>query len=147
MFDILFDFALLAAFYLLLYRLRLQKRDRRYRVWFTLLYVYLCMVAYVTLMPFQLAIPGANPLFLDEVNLEPFVDIKHGYLGRICRIYTVPSRPSHRAPARPGAAPLAARPGTGPAQSNFIPARTRQKPPPAARFQAHYAAGPFGPAA
>ena len=81
MFDILFDFALLAAFYLLLYRLRLQKRDRRYRVWFTLLYVYLCMVAYVTLMPFQLAIPGANPLFLDEVNLEPFVDIKHGYLG------------------------------------------------------------------
>ncbi len=44
----------------LLYRLRLRHRERRYRVWFTLLYVYLCMVAYVTLMPFQLAIPGAN---------------------------------------------------------------------------------------
>ena len=71
MFDILLDFALLAVLYVLLYRLRLRRRDRRYRVWFTLMYVYLCLVAYVTLMPFQLAIPGTNPLFLNEVNLEP----------------------------------------------------------------------------
>ena len=52
MFDILLDFALLAVLYVLLYRLRLRRRDRRYRVWFTLMYVYLCLVAYVTLMPF-----------------------------------------------------------------------------------------------
>lgn len=81
MFEIIFDFALLAALYLLLYQLRLRKRDRRHRAWFTLLYIYLCMVAYVTIMPFQLAIPGTNPLFLNEVNLDPFVDIKRGYLG------------------------------------------------------------------
>ena len=39
MFDILLDFALLAVLYVLLYRLRLRRRDRRYRVWFTLMYV------------------------------------------------------------------------------------------------------------
>ena len=41
MFDILLDFALLAVLYVLLYRLRLRRRDRRYRVWITLMYVYL----------------------------------------------------------------------------------------------------------
>lgn len=81
MFNAIFDFALLAALYAIIYRTRLRRREGRYRIWFTLFYIYLCMVICVTLMPFQLAIPGANPLFLSEVNLEPFRDIKRGYLG------------------------------------------------------------------
>lgn len=81
MFDVLFDFALLAALYAVIYRLRLRKREGRYRVWFTLFYIYACMVVCVTLMPFRLAIPGGNSLFLDEINLEPFRDIRRGYLG------------------------------------------------------------------
>ncbi len=81
MFDIFFDFALLAVLYAAIYALRLRKREGRYRVWFTLFYIYICMVLCVTLMPFQLAIPGGNNLFLNEINLEPFRDIKRGYLG------------------------------------------------------------------
>lgn len=81
MFDAIFDFALLAALYAIIYRTRLRRREGRYRVWFTLFYIYMCAVICVTLMPFQLAIPGANARFLDEVNLEPFRDIKRGYLG------------------------------------------------------------------
>ena len=53
MLEIFFDFALLAALYAAIYFLRLKKRGARYLVWFTLLYIYACMVACVTLMPFQ----------------------------------------------------------------------------------------------
>ena len=81
MFDLIFDFALLAAVYALIYKLRLKKRDGRYRVWFTLFYLYVCMVICVTLMPFQLVLPGANGNALEEINLEPFRDLKRGYLG------------------------------------------------------------------
>ena len=81
MFEIIFDFALLAALYALLWAARLRRRDERYRVWFTLFYIYCCLVACVTLMPFRLAIPGGNNLFLEQVNLEPFRDIRRGYLG------------------------------------------------------------------
>ena len=81
MLEIFFDFALLAALYAAIYFLRLKKRGARYLVWFTLLYIYACMVACVTLMPFQIAVPGANPNFLEEANLEPFRDLKRGYLG------------------------------------------------------------------
>lgn len=81
MFDLILDFALLAGAYALIYAFRLRRRDGRTRVWFTLLYIYLCMVVCVTLMPFQLAIPGANRLVLSEINLEPFRDLKRGYLG------------------------------------------------------------------
>ena len=79
--DIILDFALLAALYAAIYFLRLRKRDGRYRVWYTLFYIYACMVICVTLMPFQIAVPGGNRLFLEEINLEPFRDLKRGYLG------------------------------------------------------------------
>lgn len=78
--ELLLDFGLLALAYAAVWALRLRRRGQRYRVWFTLLWLYLCSVACVTLMPFRLPIPGANPLFLEEINLEPFRDIKRGYL-------------------------------------------------------------------
>ena len=132
MFDLIFDFALLAAVYALIYKLRLKKRDGRYRVWFTLFYLYVCMVICVTLMPFQLVLPGANGNALEEINLEPFRDLKRGYLGaqsgivplllgsgcrkarsrrhrphhehrrRSHRIYTFPALPPHPAQAGRG---------------------------------------------
>lgn len=76
----LIDFALLAALYALIYLLRLRRREARYRLWFTLFYVYICLVLAVTLMPFRLPLPVENGLSLDELNLEPFRDIKRGYL-------------------------------------------------------------------
>ena len=79
--EIAADFALLAALYALLYALWLRRRGARYRVRFTLFYLYLCLTAFVTLMPFQLGVPGSDPTVLDEINLEPFRDIKCGYLG------------------------------------------------------------------
>ena len=78
--ELLLDFGLLALAYAAVWALRLRRHEQRYRVWFTLLWLYLCAVACVTLMPFRLPIPGANPLFLEEINLEPFRDIKRGYL-------------------------------------------------------------------
>ena len=79
----LIDFALLAALYALIYLLRLRRREARYRLWFTLFYVYICLVLAVTLMPFRLPLPVENGLSLDELNLEPFRDIKRGYLGAV----------------------------------------------------------------
>ena len=77
---ILLDFALLALVYAALYTFRLKKRPVRYRVWFTLLYIYLCIVLCVTLMPFSIPIPGSRALTPADYNLEPFRDIKRGYL-------------------------------------------------------------------
>ena len=82
--DIAFDFALLAALYALIYALRLKGRPVRRRVWFTLFYVYICLVLMVTLMPFRLPLPVRGGFsLLDELNLEPFRDVKRGYLGAV----------------------------------------------------------------
>lgn len=81
MFEVIFDFALLGALYALIWVCRLKKRDERYRVWFTLFYIYVCMVVCVTLMPFQIVIPGSDALAFEHINLEPFRDIRRGYLG------------------------------------------------------------------
>ena len=78
-----FDFALLAAVYALVYALRLRRREARYRVWFTLFYVYVSLVLAVTLMPFQIPLPAEHGLSLEELNLEPFRDVKRGYLGAV----------------------------------------------------------------
>lgn len=79
----LFDFVLLAIFYGFLYRVTLRKRDKQYQVKFTLLYLYLCAVIYVTLMPFPLLILGSNPNFLQTINWIPFIDIRCHYGGAV----------------------------------------------------------------
>ena len=81
-----FDFALLAAVYALVYAMYLRRREARYRVWFTLFYVYVSLVLAVTLMPFQIPLPAEHGLSLEELNLEPFRDVKRGYLGAVCGV-------------------------------------------------------------
>lgn len=48
---------------------------------FTLTYIYLSLVLFVTLMPFQLFIPGEDGIDFNRVNFIPFNDITMGHLG------------------------------------------------------------------
>lgn len=75
------DFLILAVIGIALDRSRWRKarRDRRLLCW--LMYVYLGCVLAVTLMPFQLPIPGGNRLFLQSVNWIPFRDLRFHYGG------------------------------------------------------------------
>ena len=62
-------------------RWRKARRDRRILCW--LMYGYVCCVLAVTLMPFQLPIPGGNRLFLQSVNWIPFRDLRLHYGGAV----------------------------------------------------------------
>lgn len=77
------DILLLLALGVLLDRARWRKSRRARRVLCWLMYGYICAVLAVTLMPFQLPIPGGNDLFLRSVNLIPFRDIRLHYSGAV----------------------------------------------------------------
>ena len=62
-------------------RWRKARRGRRMLCW--LMYAYICCVLAVTLMPFQLPIPGGNDLFLQSVNWIPFRDLRLHYGGAL----------------------------------------------------------------
>ena len=77
------DGLILAVIGVALDRSRWRKacRDRRILCW--LMYGYVCCVLAVTLMPFQLPIPGGNRLFLQSVNWIPFRDLRLHYGGAV----------------------------------------------------------------
>lgn len=79
--DYLIDFMLLAMIYLaLLFRKWNRKKEL---LLYTLMYVYIVLVFFVTLMPFTISIleSGTNNLFVESANLIPFRDLKANYTG------------------------------------------------------------------
>lgn len=63
------DFFILLVVYVIIFIKYLKMKGMSYRAIFSLFYLYLSLVLFVTLMPFQIAIPGGNRLFLDSVNI------------------------------------------------------------------------------
>lgn len=74
------DFILLFLIYYLVFYEKWSKSRKDRFVINSLMYLYITLVLAVTLMPFMIIIPGRNTLFLQTVNLIPFVDIikNHG---------------------------------------------------------------------
>lgn len=52
----------------------------------TLMYIYIVMVFFVTLMPFPIPFAGSNNLFLETANFIPFRDVIMGYDGAVREI-------------------------------------------------------------
>lgn len=81
--EYLMNFFILVIIYFIIFfkRWKIQKKDRFLVL--NLTYLYICMVLFVTLMPFRLPIPGimgTNNLFLQTINWRPFHDLfqNHG---------------------------------------------------------------------
>lgn len=53
----------------------------------TVMYCYIVMVLYVTLMPFTLPLEIKNNLFIETANFIPFRDLRLGYHGAVREIY------------------------------------------------------------
>jgi len=47
----------------------------------TLMFVYISMVLYVTVMPINIPLGATNKYFLDQANFIPFRDLRLGYSG------------------------------------------------------------------
>jgi len=80
----LINFIILAIIYFLFFYKKWHKSTKKMFIINTLMYVYIAMVLYVTLMPFPIPLlNGTNNLFLNTVNLIPFRDSRLNYHGSI----------------------------------------------------------------
>ncbi|NLP29977.1 MAG: VanZ family protein [Clostridiales bacterium] len=76
------NFVLLALIYFVFFYKKWYKKSRKVFVINTLMYIYIVMVLFVTLMPFPVPfINGTNNLFLETANLIPFRDLRMNYYG------------------------------------------------------------------
>ena len=82
MLNYLIDFIILILIYLLYYYKRWKREGKKVLILNTLMYTYMVMVLFVTIMPFPLPyLHGTNKLFLETVNLIPFRDLRLNYYG------------------------------------------------------------------
>lgn len=79
--DYVIDFGLLALIYFLFFYTRWRSRSRNEFIVNTLMYVYVAMVLFVTLMPFSIPTGATNLKFLEAANLKPFKDFILNYQG------------------------------------------------------------------
>lgn len=84
--DYLINFALLALIYFLFFYKRWIKKSKKDLVIKTLMYIYIVMVLFVTLMPFPIPFGATNNLFLESVNFVPFRDLISNYNGAVREI-------------------------------------------------------------
>lgn len=83
--DYIIDFILLALIYIIIFR-RWKKESKRKFTIKTIMYVYVVMVLFVTLMPFTIPFGGTNKLFMETANFIPFRDVRLKYNGAIREI-------------------------------------------------------------
>lgn len=84
--DYLINFALLALIYFLFFYKRWIKKSKKDLVIKTLMYIYIVMVLFVTLMPFPIPFGATNNLFLESANFVPFRDLISNYNGAVREI-------------------------------------------------------------
>nr|WP_106782990.1 VanZ family protein [Lysinibacillus timonensis] len=84
--DYLVDFTLLVLIYFLLFYRKWRKKTDREFVINSMMYFYVVMVLFVTLMPFTMPFGGRNNLFMETINYIPFRDIISGYRGALREI-------------------------------------------------------------
>lgn len=80
--DYFFDFILLALIYLLFFFRKWRKQPKKL-IMNTIMYVYIAMVLFVTLMPFTIPLGGVNNLFMETANFIPFRDLMLNYNGAV----------------------------------------------------------------
>lgn len=74
----IFNFVVLVVIYIIFFYKRWKKAERDVFLFCHLFYLYICLVIFVTLIPFQLPIPGVigtNNLFWKSINWIPFIDL------------------------------------------------------------------------
>lgn len=84
--DYLINFILLALVYLLFFYKKWKRISKTTLMMNSLMYVYLVLVLYVTLMPFTIPLGATNNLFLDTANFIPFRDLRLNYGGAVREI-------------------------------------------------------------
>ena len=80
--EYIMDFLILGVIYLAFFFKRWKTKNKDKFLIFNLLYLYIGLVLFVTLMPFRLPIPGimgTNNLFLQTINWIPFRDLFQNY--------------------------------------------------------------------
>lgn len=81
--DYLIDFILLAVIYFLLFYRKWNRKSKKTLIINTLMYFYVVMVLFVTLMPFTIPHGRTNNLFMKTANFIPFRDIRLNYGGAV----------------------------------------------------------------
>jgi len=79
--DYFFNFILLALIYFLYFYRKWNTELKRSLIVKTLMYIYLVMVLFVTLMPFTISFEGTNNSFMETANFIPFRDLRLHYEG------------------------------------------------------------------
>ncbi|GLC88134.1 antibiotic resistance protein VanZ [Lysinibacillus piscis] len=75
------DFLLLAVLYFWLFYKKWYQQGKEQWLLKTLMYIYMTMVLFFTLMPFPLPMGGTNYVSWQSVNLTPFRDVIQHYRG------------------------------------------------------------------
>ncbi|MFF2481509.1 VanZ family protein [Paenibacillus sp. NPDC058071] len=83
----LFDFMLLVLVYFLFFYRKWNRISKQKLAVNTLLYVYIAMVLFVTLMPFTIPFAGTNNFFWETANFEPFRDLRLNHGGAAKEIF------------------------------------------------------------
>lgn len=79
--DYLIDFILLAFIYVLFFYRKWSKKSKKHLILNSMIYVYIVMVLFVTVMPFTLPFGGTNNLFMETANFIPFRYLMANYSG------------------------------------------------------------------
>lgn len=79
--DYLLDFILLAFIYVLFFYRKWNKKSKKHLILNSIIYVYMVMVLFVTVMLFTLPFGGTNNLFMETANFIPFRDLMANYSG------------------------------------------------------------------
>ena len=80
------DFLFLALIYNIFFYKKWSKDSKKAFISKTLMYVYVVMVFFVTLMPFTIPFSGTNDQFMETANFTPFRDLILNYDGALREI-------------------------------------------------------------
>lgn len=80
------DFLFLALIYNIFFYKKWSEDSKKALFSKTLMYVYVVMVLFVTLMPFTIPFSGTNDQFLETANFTPFRDLIMNYDGALREI-------------------------------------------------------------
>lgn len=81
------DFLLLAIIYFMFFYKKWRSESFQFFALKSVMYIYVSMVLFVTLMPFPIPFYGKNNLIMETVNLVPFRDLMKQYNGSVREIF------------------------------------------------------------
>ncbi|KGR90146.1 hypothetical protein CD30_13435 [Ureibacillus massiliensis 4400831 = CIP 108448 = CCUG 49529] len=81
------DFILLGIVYVFLIRKWKKVKNGKSVALFSIMYFYMVLVLYVTVMPFTIPFSGTNDWFMETANFMPFRDLRLKYDGAFREIY------------------------------------------------------------